>query len=70
MNPTDYLPNAPASEGNTYYVAQNVPRASDDNPGTEELPLRTVSKAASVVDQCDTVVIDEGALREEVSLPG
>ncbi len=63
-----YFPNAPESMGKTYYVAQNTPNASDDNAGTEESPFKTISKAASVVDMSDEVIIEEGTYREEVPI--
>ncbi len=63
-----YFPNAPESMGKKYYVAQNAPNASDDNAGTEELPFKTISKAASVVDVSDEVIIEEGTYREEVPI--
>ena len=33
-----YVPNAWESHGKTYHVAQNHPKASDINPGTQEMP--------------------------------
>lgn len=49
-----------------YEVAQNNPKASDDGPGTAELPWKTVSKAAESVGPGDIVVIHEGVYRERV----
>ena len=69
INSTEYSPNAYEVYGQNYYVAQNAPNASDDNPGTEERPFRTISKAAAVADQGDVITIDEGIYREEVPLP-
>ncbi|HDY64673.1 MAG TPA: hypothetical protein ENH84_00370 [Phycisphaerae bacterium] len=66
---TPYFPNAVELMGTTYYVAQNDPKGSDDNPGTKELPFKTISKAGTVADQGDFVMIDEGVYREEVLLP-
>ena len=63
-----YLPNAWASCGRTYCVAQQHPRSSDKNPGTESLPFKTISAAAKVADTYDRVVIDEGVYREQVSI--
>jgi|GEM_PF-2087870 hypothetical protein len=37
-----YIPNAWETHGDTYHVAQNCAHASDDNPGTESLPLKTI----------------------------
>ncbi len=33
----------------TYHVDQQHPRASDDNPGTADLPFRSINRAAQVV---------------------
>ena len=37
---------APVVFAKTYYVDQANPRASDDNPGDEALPLKTINRAA------------------------
>lgn len=50
----------------TYHVNQNHPRASDDNPGTEESPFRTVNRAAQVVKAGERVWIHSGIYREMV----
>ena len=34
--------------GMNFYVDQNHPQASDRNPGTEQLPLRTIQQAAAI----------------------
>ncbi len=39
----------PPSFSRTYYVNQAHARASDENPGTEERPFRTVDRAAQVL---------------------
>lgn len=62
-------PNAPLSMGRTWYVAQCHRAASDENPGTRARPFRTISKAASLADMGDTVIIGRGTYREEVPLP-
>jgi hypothetical protein len=49
-----------------YHVAQNNPLASDENPGTEELPFRTINKAAQVVKPGECVWIYSGVYREMV----
>ncbi len=49
--------------GTTYYVAQTA-KASDDNPGTKELPFRTLQKAGEIADAGDTVIIGGGTYRE------
>ncbi len=48
----------------TYCVAQEHPRASDDNPGTSDQPLRTISWAAALVEPGERVLIDSGVYRE------
>lgn len=63
-----YIPNAWPSLGKTYYVAQNNPKASDENPGAKGLPFKTIGRAAQVADMYDTVEIGEGVYREEVVL--
>ncbi len=52
--------------GRTYHVDQNNPRASDENPGTEELPFRTINRAAQVVKPGECVWIYSGVYREMV----
>lgn len=63
-----YIPNAWASLGNIYHVAQDHPQASDENPGTTELPFKTISAGAAVACEYDRVLIDEGIYREQVPL--
>jgi len=67
-NGKEYSPNAPELMGNTYYVAQNDPAASDENPGSPDQPFATISRAAAVVDQGDLVIMDEGVYRGEVPI--
>jgi hypothetical protein len=50
----------------TYHVAQNHPEASDDNPGTNDLPWRTINKAAQVLQPGERVLIHNGTYREWV----
>ena len=50
----------------TYYVDQNHPDASDDNPGTEDLPWLTIQKAADSVWAGDTVVVKSGTYPERI----
>jgi hypothetical protein len=50
----------------TYHVAQRAAEASDDNPGTEAKPWRTIGKAAAVLQPGERVVIHEGVYREWV----
>lgn len=48
-----------------YYVS---PNGSDSNPGTNELPFRTIQKAANVVQAGDTVLVMPGEYNERVTL--
>ena len=64
-----YVPNGSEHKGRNFYVAQRNPKANDANPGTKALPFKTVSKAASLVEMNDVVVIDAGVYREEIPLP-
>ncbi len=50
----------------TYHVNRNHPRASDDNPGTDGLPFRTINRAAQVVRPGERVWIHAGVYREMV----
>jgi alpha-N-arabinofuranosidase len=50
----------------TYHVDQKHPRASDENPGTEELPFRTINHAAQVVKPGERVWIHAGVYREMI----
>ena len=50
-------------QGNTYYVAQSS-GASDDNPGTEQFPFKTLKKACEIAEAGDTVIIRNGIYRE------
>jgi len=46
-----------------YHVAQTQ-AASDENPGTEEKPFRTISHAAGLAQAGDVVLVQEGVYRE------
>ena len=46
-------------QARTWHVDQMHPRASDDNPGNLEQPLKTISKAAAEARPGDTVRIAE-----------
>jgi alpha-N-arabinofuranosidase len=50
----------------TYHVNQGHPRASDENPGTEDLPFRTINRAAQVAGPGERVWIHAGVYREMV----
>lgn len=49
-----------------YYVDQNHPLGDDTNPGNEELPFKTISKAASILQPGEKVIIKKGCYREKV----
>lgn len=48
----------------TYHVDGRSPRASDDNPGTEELPFKTINRAADVLEPGQRVLVHPGVYRE------
>jgi alpha-N-arabinofuranosidase len=50
----------------SYHVDQAHPRAADQNPGTAELPFRTINRAAQVVKPGERVWIHGGVYREMV----
>jgi parallel beta-helix repeat protein len=54
---------APASMAGTFYVATT---GSDANPGTQQLPWRTIQKAASTLQPGDAVLIGQGTYNEKV----
>lgn len=49
-----------------YHVAQ-TDNAADTNPGSEDAPWRTISRAAEALEPGDTVIIHEGVYREWVA---
>jgi len=49
----------------TYYVSLT---GNDSNPGTEAQPLRTIQKAANIVEPGDTVLVKPGDYGENVSI--
>ncbi len=53
----------PALIYNTYYVAKN---GNDNNPGTEQSPWLTITRAASTLVAGDTVYIKEGIYKENI----
>ena len=57
----------PAKHSHTYYVAQQHPQASDKNPGTKDLPWKTISRAAAVLKPGERVLVGEGIYRERVT---
>lgn len=50
-----------------YIVAQNHQFSSDKNPGTLDRPFKTISKAASLAEPGDTVLVYAGIYREWVA---
>ncbi len=52
------------AEGNTYYVEQQNPVASDKNEGTQDAPFKTLAKAAEKAEAGDRVIIGSGTYRE------
>ena len=61
------LAGCPAALAGTYHVAQKHPQASDANPGTQETPWKTASKAAAELQPGDMVVIHEDVYREWIN---
>jgi len=59
---------APAG-GAVYHVAQQDPKASDDNPGTEAEPWKTITRCLKELKAGDTVVVKKGIYREELIMP-
>jgi len=53
----------------TYVVNNRAANASDDNPGAEALPLKTIQAAADRARPGDTVLVKAGIYREEVVPP-
>jgi hypothetical protein len=51
--------------GATFYVATT---GSDSNPGTQSQPWRTIQHAANMVHGGDTVIVEDGAYAEAVSI--
>ena len=51
-----------------FIVDKNHPRASDNNPGTENLPFKTISRAVRNLRPGDIVLIKAGVYRESVTI--
>jgi hypothetical protein len=56
----------PAEHRRTFYVARQHPQASDDNPGSEDRPWKTIGRAAAALEPGDRVIVKEGLYREWV----
>jgi len=61
---------AASAEAATYYVAQEAPNASDENPGTEQQPWKTLTHAVEVATKGDTVYVEAGTYRGKLELAG
>jgi hypothetical protein len=64
MLPITFVYTAGAT-GTTYYVA---PNGSDNNPGTQNQPWKTIQKAANTITTGDTVNIRAGTYHEKITL--
>jgi alpha-N-arabinofuranosidase len=53
-------------QGANYYVSVN---GSDSNPGTKEMPFRTIQRAADMAQSEDVITVGEGTYRECVNPP-
>jgi len=51
-----------------YYVDIRNPKANDENPGTENLPWKTLKKAGEVAKAGDTVIVKGGIYRETLDI--
>ena len=65
-----YIPNAWETHGDTYHVAQNCAHASDDNPGTESLPLKTISAATPLTRDFQDRAVQRNGAQVEHELAG
>ena len=54
----------PFTPTKTYYV--NGTTGNDDNPGTKDLPFKTINKAAQILEPGERVVIAPGIYRESI----
>jgi parallel beta-helix repeat protein len=66
--PPPYVLSRPCPGGKEYFVDAGHPGASDSGPGTRQVPLKTISKAAEVSRAGDVVTIGPGVYRETVRL--
>lgn len=58
----------PAARAATFVVDQGNSAASDENPGTEEKPWKTIQYATGAVKAGDTLCVMEGQYKEQVKL--
>ncbi|MDY6933310.1 MAG: right-handed parallel beta-helix repeat-containing protein [Spirochaetota bacterium] len=66
---SDTPPDTPPVPEVDYYVNQNHPEADDSNPGTEDLPFRTISAALSQSTAGDLVLVKAGTYDEALTIP-
>jgi len=59
----------PVKASNTFVVNNRADNASDKNPGTVALPLKTIQAAANLARAGDTILVKAGIYREEVIPP-
>jgi hypothetical protein len=52
----------------TFYADANNPRAADENPGTAELPWKTIQRGVRDLDPGDALLIKGGTYRESIAL--
>ena len=72
LEPPAFLPDGsefktwevPVRFSRTYYVDQSHRQASDSNPGTQELPFKTINRAAHVLQPGERVIVGAGVYRE------
>ena len=72
LTPPAFLPDGsefktwevPFNFAKTYYVEQLNQKASDQNPGTKELPFKTINHAAQLLQPGERAVVGTGVYRE------
>ena len=64
----DDCDNETREDDEPYFVDGN--QGNDSNPGTEDCPFATISKAAESITDGDTVIISHGIYRESVAIEG
>jgi len=64
----DDCENETREDDEPYFVDGN--QGNDSNPGTEDCPFATISKAAESITDDDTVIISHGIYRESVAIEG
>lgn len=74
LNPPVFLPDGSEFKtweeklvfAKTYWVDNSNPTASDDNPGTENQPFKSINRAAEVLQPGERVIVKAGIYRESV----